>query len=85
MSKSYFPPILCYDFHRILCSSMTSAKGGEGGVPQILIFADRGGAGVKKGQKYTDVILEQPLSVHFNNAGTTCIKRFTGTAVDCGS
>ena len=39
---------------------MTSAKGGEGGVPKILIFAERGG-GVQKGPKYTDVILEQPL------------------------
>ena len=41
---------------------MTSAQGGEGGVPEILIFADRGvGVGVQKGPKNTDVILEQPL------------------------
>ena len=40
---------------------MTSAQGGEGGVPEILIFADR--VGVQKGPKYTDVILEQPLRV----------------------
>ena len=51
MSKSYFFPILCYDFHRILCSSMTSAKGGEGEVSQILIFDDRGGCGDPKRPK----------------------------------
>ena len=34
----------------------------EGGVPKILIFADRGGGGgVQKGPKYADVILEPPL------------------------
>ena len=39
---------------------MTSAKGG---VPKILIFADRGGGRGQKGPKYTDIILEQPLTL----------------------
>ena len=30
-NKLYAFPILCYDFHHIPCSSMTSAKGGKGG------------------------------------------------------
>ena len=43
---------------------MTSGKGGR--FPKILIFADRGGVGVQKGTKYTDVILEQPLTENYD-------------------
>ena len=44
------------------CSIMTSAPLEGVGARQILIFADRGRV-VQKGPKYTDVILEQPLSI----------------------
>ena len=42
-----------------------SANGGEGGgFPQILIFADMVRGGGTKGPKYTDVLLEQPLTIN---------------------
>ena len=41
-----------------------SEGGGGGGGPKILTFADRGELEVQKGPKYTDVILERPLTSH---------------------
>ena len=56
-------------FHRYLCSSRKSAKVRD--VLQLMNFADIGIWRVQKGPNYTDLILEQPLTMR---KGQTKIK-----------
>ena len=67
-----FPLSYVMIFIAFLVQVWRQRRGGGGGGPKILIFADRGGRGVQKSPKYTDVILEQPLTTESSQLCNVC-------------